>query len=159
MAERFGGKWTLSLGILSTAVFTLLTPLAIEHGGSTWLIIVRILMGLGEGTTFPALSVLLSSWVPIKERGKLGALVLGGGQVGTIIGTSVSGVLLDQYDWPIVFYVFGGIGVAWFICFVSIFFSLSKLYSFLVIWKHYLFFFCLIIDIPLLQLSNNTSLH
>lgn len=32
IAERYGGKWTLSLGILSTAIFTLLTPLAVQHG-------------------------------------------------------------------------------------------------------------------------------
>lgn len=38
-------------------------------------------MGLGEGTTFPALSVLLASWVPEKERSKLGSFVFGGGQV------------------------------------------------------------------------------
>ena len=120
LAERYGGKWVLSLGILSTAIFTILTPVAIQEGGSTALIIVRILMGLGEGTTFPALSVLLSAWVPTKERGKLGALVLGGGQVGTILGNSLSGVFLDAWDWPWVFYIFGGIGVIWFIIFVSI---------------------------------------
>lgn len=45
------------------------------------MIILRILMGLGEGTTFPALSVLLASWVPEKERSKLGSFVFGGGQV------------------------------------------------------------------------------
>lgn len=123
LAERFGGKWTLGLGIASTALFTVLTPVAIIEGGSTWLIIVRILMGLGEGTTFPALSVLLSAWVPIKERGKLGALVLGGGQVGTILGNMISGVLLDAYDWPVVFYFFGGLGFLWFIIFVFICYS------------------------------------
>lgn len=32
IAERYGGKWTLSLGILSTAVFTVLTPLAVKVG-------------------------------------------------------------------------------------------------------------------------------
>lgn len=111
----------MGLGILSTAIFTLLTPITIIKGGATALIIVRILMGLGEGTTFPALSVLLSKWVPSKERGKLGALVLGGGQVGTILGNLLSGVLLDAFDWPIVFYIFGGIGILWFFFFVSIY--------------------------------------
>jgi MFS transporter, ACS family, solute carrier family 17 (sodium-dependent inorganic phosphate cotransporter), other len=63
MAQTFGGKYTLSLGILSTAIFTLLTPLAIEKGGSVGLIVVRVLEGLGEGTTFPALSALLATYV------------------------------------------------------------------------------------------------
>lgn len=53
-------------------------------GGHIALIILRILMGIGEGTTFPALSVLLAIWVPAKERSKLGSLVLGGGQVSAI---------------------------------------------------------------------------
>ncbi|EDW39857.1 GL16129 [Drosophila persimilis] len=123
LAEKFGGKWTLGLGILSTAAFTMLTPLAIQQGGSDWLIVSRVLMGLGEGTTFPALSVLLAAWVPANERGKLGALVLGGGQVGTIMGNMLSGVFLDSYDWPFVFYFFGGLGVVWFVIFVFLCYS------------------------------------
>lgn len=123
LAEKFGGKWTLCLGILSTAVFTCLSPLAIRMGGSTALIVVRVLMGLGEGTTFPALSVLLSSWVPLKERSKLGALVLGGGQVGTILGNSLSGILLDAYEWDYTFYFFGGMGVVWFLIFIVLCYS------------------------------------
>lgn len=81
LAERFGGKYTLSLGILSTAIFTLLTPVVVEAGGPTWLIVLRVLQGLGEGTTFPALSALLAMWIPLNERSKLGSLVFGGGQV------------------------------------------------------------------------------
>lgn len=49
LAEKFGGKHTLGLGILSTAVFTLLTPWAIDIGGGYALLGVRILEGLGEG--------------------------------------------------------------------------------------------------------------
>lgn len=81
LADKFGGKYTLSIGILSTAVLTLITPICIVNGGAYTLIGLRILIGLGEGTTFPALSALLASWIPLSERSKLGALVFGGGQV------------------------------------------------------------------------------
>ena len=54
LAEKFGGKYILGLGILSTAVFTLLTPLAATYGGAGWLIAVRILEGLGEVSAFSA---------------------------------------------------------------------------------------------------------
>ncbi|XP_055382752.1 putative inorganic phosphate cotransporter isoform X2 [Condylostylus longicornis] len=123
LCEKFGGKWVLSLGILSTAIFTLITPVAIIEGGSGALIAVRVLMGLGEGTTFPALSALLSQWTPLGERAKLGALVLGGGQIGTIIGNMVSGLLLHSFHWDSVFYFFGALGVLWFILFTLLCYS------------------------------------
>lgn len=127
LAERFGGKWCLSLGILSTAIFTLFTPLAIYWGGANALIGLRFFEGLGEGTTFPALSALLASWIPLTERSKLGALVFGGGQVGTILGTLISGQLLAAYSWESVFYFFGGLAILWFIVFVSPFYLLFVL--------------------------------
>ncbi|XP_052895472.1 putative inorganic phosphate cotransporter isoform X1 [Anopheles moucheti] len=124
LAEKFGGKWTLSLGILSTAFFTLITPWAVELGGSTALIVIRVMMGLGEGTTFPALSALMATWIPAKERSKLGSLVFGGGQVGTILGNLLSGVLLHNIEgWSSVFYFFGGMGVLWFVIFTLLCYS------------------------------------
>lgn len=45
------------------------------------LITLRFFEGLGEGTTFPALSTLIAAWTPLKERSMLGSLVFGGGQV------------------------------------------------------------------------------
>lgn len=32
LAQKCGGKWTLSLGIISTAIFSLLTPMVIKKG-------------------------------------------------------------------------------------------------------------------------------
>lgn len=106
LAQKFGGKWTMAIGILWMAILNAITPFAVQNGGSLTnkeshsindiviltiflsfeggyiaLIILRILMGLGGGTTYPALSVMLAAWVPAKERGKLGSVVFGGGQV------------------------------------------------------------------------------
>lgn len=41
-------------------------------------------------------------------------------QMGTIFGTLLSGLLLDKIEgWSSVFYFFGGIGLVWFVLFVS----------------------------------------
>lgn len=48
LAERYGGKWLLGLGLLSTALCTLLTPVVVKAGGSPALIVLRIVEGLGE---------------------------------------------------------------------------------------------------------------
>ncbi|KAF6201727.1 hypothetical protein GE061_004122 [Apolygus lucorum] len=114
MFFRFGGKQTLGLGILGTAIFTLLTPFA-ARAGPNYLIAVRLLEGLGEGTTFPALNQLLAQWVPPLERGRIGSLVFAGNQIGTVVSSAISGLLLDIYDWPVIFYLFGTLGVLWYV--------------------------------------------
>ncbi|XP_012271666.1 putative inorganic phosphate cotransporter isoform X2 [Orussus abietinus] len=122
LSERFGGKYSLGLGILSTALFTLITPLAVEWGDSTALIVVRILMGLGEGTTFPALNAMLAQWTPPEERSKIGSMVFAGAQLGTVFTTTLSGLILhySAIGWPAVFYLFGSVGVLWFLVWVLV---------------------------------------
>lgn len=118
IAERFGGKYSLGLGMLCTAIFTFITPFVIYVSGGNWVwvVVVRVIEGLGEGTTFPALTTLLSNWVPLKERSKIGTLVYAGSQIGTVVGNSVSGALISATnDWAIAFYFFGAIGILWFI--------------------------------------------
>lgn len=63
LSERYGGKYILSFGILSTAIFTLLTPVCIVWGGAPLLITLRVLEGIGEGSTFPALNTLIAAWI------------------------------------------------------------------------------------------------
>lgn len=50
LAEKFGGKYSLGLGILSTAIFTLLTPAVVimSKGDWRWLVGLRVIEGLGE---------------------------------------------------------------------------------------------------------------
>ncbi|KAK1129788.1 hypothetical protein K0M31_019498 [Melipona bicolor] len=117
LSEKFGGKYSLGLGILATAVFTLITPLVVEYGEAEGLIVTRVLMGLCEGTTFPALNAMLAQWTPPEERSKIGSLVFAGAQLGTVVANSLSGVILhySTMGWPAVFYVFGVIGVLWFL--------------------------------------------
>nr|CAH7726652.1 unnamed protein product [Callosobruchus chinensis] len=126
MSEKFGGKYSLGLGILSTAIFTLITPWVIYATDGDWkaLVLLRVVVGLGEGTTYPALNALLAKWVPLGERAKLGTLVYAGSQIGTIVSNSISGALINATnDWASVFYLFGSLGILWFIIWVLLCYS------------------------------------
>lgn len=124
IAEKFGGKYSLGVGILSTAIFTLLTPWVVGFGDYKWLIALRVLEGLGEGTTYPALNAMLGKWVPLCERAKIGTLVYAGGQIGTVVGNALSGYLIEiTKDWATVFYVFGVLGIIWVICWTLLCYS------------------------------------
>ncbi|KAF7278773.1 major facilitator superfamily transporter 10 [Rhynchophorus ferrugineus] len=117
LAELFGGKLIYGIGVLITAVFTILSPIAARINFPLF-IIVRIIEGMGEGVTFPAMHAMLAKWIPPLERSKFGAYVYAGSNFGTIVSLPLSGWLcsLDFMDgWPLAFYLFGVLGLIWFI--------------------------------------------
>ncbi|KAG9493738.1 sialin isoform X2 [Eleutherodactylus coqui] len=114
IAGKFGGKLLLGFGILGTSVLTLLTPLAADLGAG-YLIAVRALEGFGEGVTFPAMHAMWSSWAPPLERSRLLSLSYAGAQLGTVVSLPLSGLICYYMDWIYVFYLFGALGVLWFI--------------------------------------------
>ncbi|XP_017065343.2 sialin [Drosophila eugracilis] len=123
LAERYGGKWVLGVAILTSGMLTLLTPTAVRRGGPYVLVGVRLLVGLCEGPCFPAVSALLAQWVPDQERGMLASCVLSGGEIGITVVQLVSGLVIAEQDWPMVFYLVGGGAVMWFLGFTLVCYS------------------------------------
>ena len=113
LAERYGGKWLYGMGTLCTAILTYLTPFAAK-AGTGYFIAIRVLEGLGEGVTFPAMHAMIAKWIPLTERSKLITFINAGAQFGTIVSLPVSGLIAAKIDWESVFYVFGVLGFIWF---------------------------------------------
>ncbi|KAJ8669762.1 hypothetical protein QAD02_001021 [Eretmocerus hayati] len=115
--QRFGGKFTLACGMLTAAVFTLLTPASVEWAGPIGLIFARTFIGLGEGLAFPAANMVIAQWVPSNERSIAGAVMYAGSPFGIIFSMSISGIILQYSDsgWPVVFYFFGCAGMVSFL--------------------------------------------
>ncbi|XP_049809038.1 sialin-like [Schistocerca nitens] len=114
LAERFGGKLVFGLGNFLTAVLTVVSPFAAWLNDDLFFA-VRVLEGLAEGVTFPAVQFMISKWAPPQERSRF-SIIFSGGYLGTVITMPVSGLLCNtSVGWPLVFYVFGGIGILWYI--------------------------------------------
>ncbi|XP_019743657.1 sialin isoform X1 [Hippocampus comes] len=113
LASRLGPKWLLGLGTLGTVMFTLLTPLAADLGAS-YLIAVRVLEGVGEGVTFPAMYSMWAAWAPPLERSRLLTISQIGAHIGTVVSLPLSGEICFYLDWTYVFYIFGAVGLLWF---------------------------------------------
>ena len=73
------------------------------------------MLGLGEGVTFPVMHAMLAEWSPPLERSRMATYVYSGSTVGTVLSLSLTGTICEQLGWESVFYIFGGIGVFWFI--------------------------------------------
>lgn len=67
----------------------------------------------------PALMAMVSRWAPKSERARIGSIVFGGAQIGNIGGTFFSGFIMADGVWDNVFYLFGGLGLLWFLIWVS----------------------------------------
>ena len=48
LAQRFGGKRVMLIGLATSSVLTLLTPVAARNGDFPGILVVRILMGMGQ---------------------------------------------------------------------------------------------------------------
>ncbi|XP_059172993.1 sialin-like [Physella acuta] len=120
LSNRYGGKHFFGIGIFITALLTLTTPLL-----ATWspnlLIACRVLEGLCEGVTYPAIHALWSKWAPPAERTKLATFGFSGSYIGTVLALVISGSLAESTaEWQSIFYIFGSLAVIWFLLWVIV---------------------------------------
>ena len=114
LADRFGGKIVLGTGVLLWSLFTILTPPAAWLGIGV-LIAARIAMGMGEAVTFPSIYSLYSKWVPLTERSRAVGFANSGIPLGTVFALVVTPIIVERLGWEWAFYLFGAVGIAWFV--------------------------------------------
>jgi len=112
LADRYGGKVVLGFGVLLWSLFTLVTPPAAALG-ITVLIVARILMGMGEAVTFPAIYALYARWIPVRERSRSAGFSNSGIPLGTVFALLATPVIVAAWGWEWVFYLFGAVGFGW----------------------------------------------
>ncbi|KAJ6863449.1 hypothetical protein NC652_040103 [Populus alba x Populus x berolinensis] len=122
-----GGK-VLQIGVLTWSVATALLPFL--AGYMPGFVLSRVLVGIGEGVSPSAatdliarhcpmayfLTLLILS-IPLEERSRAVAFVFGGLSVGSVAGLLLAPPLIQNFGWASVFYIFGFLGVAWFLGF------------------------------------------
>lgn len=115
LSETFGAKWIFGGGILTCALLSLLGP-TLAHWNFYAFLVSRIGQGLAEGITVPAMNSMLGKWVPKMERSIASTVIFSGSQIGTVVTSSVAGILCDSDflgGWPAIFYLLGFAGVVW----------------------------------------------
>jgi MFS transporter, DHA2 family, multidrug resistance protein len=80
---------------------------------SVWqLVAYRVLQGIGGGALQPtAQAILFESYPPEKRSGAMAIFGLGA-MVGPAIGPTLGGYIVDNYSWPLIFYINLPIGIA-----------------------------------------------
>ncbi|XP_055627576.1 sialin [Toxorhynchites rutilus septentrionalis] len=117
ISNKLGGNYVFGVGVGTTALLTILTPLATK-GGVGLLIAVRIIEGIFEGVTFPCIHAVWSRWAPPTERSRMASIAFAGNYAGTVVAMPLSGVFANAYGWESVFYIFGVVGCIWFVAWI-----------------------------------------
>ncbi|OLT05730.1 hypothetical protein BJF90_01730 [Pseudonocardia sp. CNS-004] len=110
LTDRIGTRWTNALSI---AVWSAATVLAGVVRGFGALVGARLLMGVGESTTYPACGRVVQEWAPASERGRVVATYNSGAYAGPALGSLLTAALVTAYGWRTAFVVLGGIGFLW----------------------------------------------
>jgi ACS family sodium-dependent inorganic phosphate cotransporter len=119
LANRFGGWLVLGIAVLWWSLWTILTPPAamVSLGA---LVAARIGLGLGEAAVFPASVNLIGRWVPPERRSRATALLISAISLGTVFSLPITGWLVRSFGWHLPFYLFGAVGVAWFVAWYAL---------------------------------------
>lgn len=105
LAERFGSKRSVMVAI---AAFSLVTMLSAPLGYSfTALIVLRLLLGLGEGVHIPMVSAIISRWFLPDERSRANAIWGSGILLSTAIAPLMIVPLIQGLGWRLTFAVLG----------------------------------------------------
>ena len=114
LADRFGPRKVVTIGVLWWSVFTTATALVpTGFGVSLWLLIsARFLLGIGEAVIYPASNRLVASWIPTAERGFANGLIFAGVGMGAGVTPPLITYILINWGWHWSFYVSALVGLA-----------------------------------------------
>jgi ACS family sodium-dependent inorganic phosphate cotransporter len=111
VVSKYGGRVILPAGVVIWSGATAAVPvLASTVAG---LCISRAAVGLGEGVAPSSATDIVARAIDPKERSRAISFIFGGLHVGSLLGLLVAPPIIEKFGWPVVFYLFGAIGLAW----------------------------------------------
>jgi MFS family permease len=118
VGDKFGARRTLFWCGLVWAAATVLTGLA---GGLVSLFAARLLVGLGEGATFPTATRAMQNWTPAGKRGFAQGLTHAFARLGNAITPPLIALLMATFTWRGSFFLLGVVSLVWVLVWVFYF--------------------------------------
>lgn len=110
MLDRLGTRRGFLLIMLWWSAACMLHGLAT---GFAWLLVMRFLLGMGEGGAFPAATRVVSEWLPAHERSTAMGLINAGTALGSLLAPPLIGWIIIHSGWRAVFFAAGALGLLW----------------------------------------------
>lgn len=110
LVDRYGVGKAYAAGFF---IWTVAVALTAIPSTLTMLIVVRLLMGIGQGVPFPASARVVANWFPAGERGGVTGVYLSGNRLGQAVVTAAGPALIGIYGWRTFFVMAGAAGIVW----------------------------------------------
>ncbi|GAC1415252.1 MAG: MFS transporter [Burkholderiaceae bacterium] len=110
LADKYGARRTLMVCAFIWATATILTGLV---GGLASLVVARMLLGLGEGATFPAATRAMANWTEPSRRGWAQGFTHAFARIGNAVTPPLVVALITLTSWRGSFVVLGGCSLVW----------------------------------------------
>jgi EmrB/QacA subfamily drug resistance transporter len=101
LADMFGRRRAFFVG---TAIFATMSALGGAAPSETFLILTRVLMGVGGALMWPAILGMTYEILPEDKAGLAGGVIIGAAGLGNAIGPLVGGVFTDLLTWRWIFF-------------------------------------------------------
>jgi MFS family permease len=118
VGDRFGARKTLFWCGMVWALATMLTGFV---NGLVSLFIVRVLVGLGEGATFPTATRAMQNWTSSAKRGFVQGITHAFARLGNAITPPVIALLMAAFTWRGTFVLLGAVSLIWVLLWVLYF--------------------------------------
>ncbi len=110
LVDRFDVNWLIALGVLVWSVATVGTGFA--HG-FLFLLLMRLLLGVGESVSYPSYSKIIAKHFSELNRGRANSAIAAGYACGPAFGTLLGGMLMAHIGWRLFFVVLGLASALW----------------------------------------------
>ena len=110
LVDRYEVKWVMAIGFFVWSMATAATGFAASFG---FLLLFRLLLGVGESVAYPCYSKIIAAYFPEHKRGLANGLIDAGTKLGPALGMLTGGMLMARYGWRPVFIVLGLGSLLW----------------------------------------------
>lgn len=110
LADKYGARRTLTICAIIWALGTILTGLV---GGLASLVAARMLLGLGEGATFPAATRAMANWTEPSKRAWAQGITHAFARIGNAVAPPLVVSLIALTNWRGSFIVLGLVSLIW----------------------------------------------
>src|SRR5580698_134159 len=118
LVDRYGGKAVNAGGIALWSGATILTGLTT---GFASMAATRVVMGMGESTSWPASNRIIREWFPASERAFANAVFGAGSAAGPAFGAMAVTTVVGFFGWRAGFFAAGTVGFVWFALWLVLF--------------------------------------